>query len=103
MYAAVLLALAVAKYYWSGRGLYAVAFSSGLTEMDALTLSTVRMSLSDTLVASDGWRMIVVAAMANLISKVGIAGLLGGWRLLIRIALLFAVPMLGGAVLLALL
>ena len=103
MYAAVLLALAAAQYYWHGQGLYAVAFFSGLTEMDAITLSTARLSLSDPLVASDGWRMIVVAAMANLVSKAGIAGLLGGWRLLVRIALLFAIPMLGGAALLVLL
>lgn len=100
MYAGVLLALAMAQYYWRGRGLYAVAFLSGLTEMDAITLSTARMSLTDSLVASDGWRMIVLAAMANLISKASIAGLLGGWRLLVRISLLFAIPMLGGAVLL---
>jgi uncharacterized membrane protein (DUF4010 family) len=102
MYAAVLLALAAAQHYWHGQGLYAVAFFSGLTEMDAITLSTARLSLSDPLVASDGWRMIVVAAMANLVSKAGIAGLLGGWRLLVRIALLFAISMLGGAALLAL-
>ncbi len=103
MYAAVLLAMAVAKYYWNGHGLYAVAFLSGLTEMDAITLSTARMSLTDPRIASDGWRMIVVAAMANLVTKAGIAGLLGGWRLLLRIALFFAVPMLGGAALLLLL
>jgi uncharacterized membrane protein (DUF4010 family) len=69
--------------------------------MDAITLSTARLSLSDATVASDGWRMIVVAAMANLISKAGIAGLLGGGRFLARIALCFAIPMLGGAMLLA--
>jgi uncharacterized membrane protein (DUF4010 family) len=103
MYAAVLLALAAAKVYWNGQGLYAVAFFSGLTEMDAVTLSTARLSASDPLVASDGWRMIVIAAMANLISKAGIAGLLGGWRFFVRVTLLFAISMLGGAILLALL
>lgn len=101
MYAAVLLALAAAKFYWDGRGLYAVAFLSGLTEMDAITLSTARMSLTDRLVASDGWRLIVVAAMANMVSKAGIAGVLGGWRLMARLVLLLAVPMVGGALLLA--
>jgi uncharacterized membrane protein (DUF4010 family) len=101
MYAMVLLALALAKRYWNGQGLYAVAFFSGLTEMDAITLSTARLSLSDATVASDGWRMIVVAAMANLISKASIAGLLGGGRFLARMALCFAIPMLGGAALLA--
>lgn len=102
MYAGVLLALAMAQFFWSGRGLYAVAFFSGLTEMDAITLSTARMALDDPMVARDGWRMIVLAAMANLISKATIAGLLGGQRLLIRIVALFAIPMLGGAALLAL-
>ncbi len=102
-YAMVLLALALAKQCWNGQGLYAVAFFSGLTEMDAVTLSTARLSLSDATVAADGWRMIVVAAMANLISKAGIAGMLGGWRFLAQIALWFAIPMLGGAALLVLL
>jgi uncharacterized membrane protein (DUF4010 family) len=103
MYAAVLLALAVAQQFWPGRGLYAVAFFSGLTEMDAVTLSTARLSASDPLVAADGWRIIVVAATANLLSKAAIAGLLGGWRLLARIAALFAIPAVGGIAMLLLL
>ena len=102
MYAAVLLALAVAQHFWPGRGLYAVAFFSGLTEMDAVTLLTARLSASDPLVAADGWRIIVVAATANLVSKATIAGLLGGWRLLARIAALFAIPALGGIAMLLL-
>jgi uncharacterized membrane protein (DUF4010 family) len=100
MYALVLFALAVAKEYLGGRGLYLVAALSGLTEMDAITLSTARMSLSDPTMAADGWRMIVAAAMANLVSKASLAGLLGGWRLLTSVGLLFAVPMLGGMALL---
>jgi uncharacterized membrane protein (DUF4010 family) len=102
MYAVVLLALAVAKEYWNGQGLYAVAFISGLTEMDAVTLSTARMSTTDTMVATEGWRMILVAAMANMASKTCIAGMMGGWRLLVRILLLFAIPTLGGVALLKL-
>jgi uncharacterized membrane protein (DUF4010 family) len=103
MYAGVLFALALAKICWHGEGLYVVAFVSGLTEMDAITLSTARMSLADPLVATDGWRMIIVAAIANLVSKAAIAGLLGGVRLFLRITALFAIPMLGGAAMLLLL
>ena len=103
MYAAVLLALAAAKTYWDGHGLYLVAFLSGLTEMDAITVSRARMSETGQLAVDVGWRLIVVGAMANLVTKTGIAGLLGGWRLLGEIAMLFAIPMLGGAALLALL
>jgi uncharacterized membrane protein (DUF4010 family) len=100
LYAAVLLALA---YFRHGHGVYAVAFFSGLTEMDAVTLSTARLSASDPTVAADGWRIIVVAATANLVSKAAIAGLLGGWRLMARIAALFAIPTIGGIAMLFLL
>jgi len=103
MYAAVLLALAAAKTYWNGHGLYVVAFLSGLTEVDSLTLSTARMSQTGQLAADVGWRLTVMAAMANSVSKAAIAGLLGGWRLLGELTLLFAIPMLGGAALLTLL
>ena len=103
LYAAVLFALAAARHYWNSEGLYFVSFLSGLTEMDAVTLSTARLSATDPMVAADGWRMIIVAAMANLLSKAGIAGVLGGRRLAARVALLFSVPMLGGMALLALL
>jgi len=103
MYALVLMALAAAQCFWHGRGVYAVAFFSGLTEMDAVTLSTARLSVSDPMVAIDGWRMIVVAATANLVSKAAIAGLLGGWRLSARIAAMFAIPAIGGIAMLLLL
>ena len=103
LYAAVLLALALAQYFWRGRGLYAVAFFSGLTEVDAITLSTARLAGSDGQVSDNGWRIIVVAAMANLLSKTAIAGMLGGWRLMARIALLFTIPAIGGLLTLLLL
>jgi uncharacterized membrane protein (DUF4010 family) len=102
MYAVVLLALAAAQKFAGGHGLYAVAGLSGLTEMDAITLSTARMSLADPTVAHIGWRLIVIAVMANMVSKTVLAGLLGGLRLLGDLAMLFAIPMAGGAAMLAL-
>ena len=42
-------------------------------------------------VAASGWRLIVVAAMANLVFKAGMVGLIGHRRLLAQIAVLFAV------------
>jgi hypothetical protein len=41
--------------------------------------------------------------MANLVSKSAIAGLLGGWRLMARVAMLFAISAIGGIVLLLIL
>ncbi len=101
LYAVVLLALAAAQLFWRGRGLFAVAAMSGLTEMDAITLSTARLSQIDPLVFAQAWRLLVAAVMANMFSKTLLAGLLGGWRLLIEMALLFALPMAGGAAMLA--
>ena len=103
MYAVVLFALAAAEKYIGGEGLYAVAAISGLTDMDAITLSTARMSIEDPKIAESGWRLIVVAALSNLTFKSAIAGVLGGWQLLRRIALLFSIPLIGGTAMLLLL
>lgn len=100
LYAGVLFALALAKLWLGNHGLYVVAGLSGLTEMDAITLSTARLSQLDPAVLHDGWRMIVLAVMANMVSKTALAGLLGGWRLLVRLAILFSIPLVGGVMLL---
>ena len=100
MYAGVLFALAAAKSSLGNQGLYVVAGLTGLTEMDAITLSTARLSLVDPTMAANGWRLIVLAIMANMVSKAVLAAILGGWRLWLRVALLFAIPMAGGAILL---
>lgn len=100
MYAVVLFLLAAAKRYFSGEALYLVAGLSGLTDMDAITLSTARMSYEDPMIASTGWRLIVVAALANLVFKAGMCGVLGSRRLLGPIVLLFLVPCAGGLLLL---
>jgi uncharacterized membrane protein (DUF4010 family) len=97
MYVVVLFALAVAKMYLGGQGLLMVSALSGLTEMDAITLSTARMSLQDPNIMLAGWKMLVIAIMANMVTKTAIAGLLGGTRLLWLMLVLFAIPMLGGA------
>ncbi len=103
MYTVVLLALAATRQYLGQRGpeaAYAVAAVSGLTDMDAITLSTVQMAARDPTTAEHGWRLLVVAALANLVFKAGVIGVLGNPRLLRQIGLLFALPWLGGVVLL---
>jgi uncharacterized membrane protein (DUF4010 family) len=98
MYALVLFALAAAEQYLGGQGLFMVAGLSGLTEMDAITLSTAKMSLQDSsIMTHTGWQMVVVAIMANMVSKTALAGILGGQRLLWRMTALFSIPMIGGA------
>lgn len=101
MYAVVRLALAAAETYVGDQALYGVAALSGLTDMDAITLSTAKLARAgETAILADGWRMILVAGMANLVFKACIVGMVADRRLLGRVAMLFLVPMLGGALLL---
>jgi uncharacterized membrane protein (DUF4010 family) len=60
------------------------------------------MSKASPWVAGEGWRLIVVAALANLVFKALVVGVLGNRRLLREIAVLFAFPLAGGLALILL-
>lgn len=102
LYLLVLLALAAAKEYIGQGALYPVAILSGLTDMDAITLSTGRMAQNGSLAGEQAWRLILTAFLANLVFKAGLAGLLGSRRLLRQIILLFSIPFAGGVLLILL-
>ncbi len=104
LYAAVTFALAAAKHYWGDQGLYTVAAISGLTDMDAITLSTARLVSAGPGNGIDvtlGWRLIVTASLANLVFKAGIILFMGDPALLRRIVALYALPVGVGVLLLA--
>lgn len=96
LYAAVLLGVAFAKQHWGDQGLYAVAAISGLTDMDAITLSTSELMRADELPPSTGWRLILVGALANLVFKGGIVAALGHPRLRRRIGIAFSTALVAG-------
>jgi uncharacterized membrane protein (DUF4010 family) len=104
IYAGVLLALSAVKTYLGGQGLYGVALLSGLTDVDAITLSTSRMvragSEAGGIAASQGWRLIAVATMANLVFKWSMAASIGPKVLRRQLAYLFAAPLVTGLLLL---
>jgi uncharacterized membrane protein (DUF4010 family) len=100
IFAAVLLAAAAAKARFGQSGLYVVAALSGLTDMDAITLSTAQLVNSDRLLPEVGWRLIVIAALANLVFKAVAILVLGRRQLLQRIGTLYGVALVGGSVLL---
>lgn len=106
LYAGVLFGLAAAQHYLGGGGLYAVAAVSGLTDMDAITLSTAHLVQDGAdgggISARVGWRLLVVAAISNLVFKCLIVALAGRRQLLWRVALLFMAPIATGAALLVL-
>ena len=100
LFAVVLLAVAAAKDLFGNRGLYPVAVLSGLTDMDAITLSSAEMARDgrvDTITAA---RLIIVASMANMVFKAGMVAALGSRALFLRIAIVFSGALIGGGLLL---
>jgi hypothetical protein len=56
IYAVVLLAVAFAKDYFGAAGLYIVSVFSGLTDMDAITLSTAHLPEAGGVDTATAWR-----------------------------------------------
>ena len=103
IFACVLLATAAAKDFFGDRGLYPVAVLSGLTDMDAITLSTAEMAREGRIDARTTGRLILIASMANIVFKGIMVFSLGSRALAIRVGTLFALALAGGASLLWLL
>lgn len=101
IYAVVLLGVAAAKQHFGSGGLYVVAVISGLTDMDAITLSTADLVRQGRLEADTGWRTILLASMANFAFKFGCVAALGHRQLILRIGLVFAAAVGSGAAILA--
>jgi len=101
MYALVLLAVGAAREFFGQGGLYVVAILSGLTDMDAITLSMTQLVNSDKTSAETAWRCVLVASMSNLVFKAAIVAVVGGRRMFWRIAISFGAAFAIGALLLA--
>ena len=91
IYAGVLLAIAFAKNSLGQSGLYLVAVLSGLTDMDAITLSTSQLMKDGRVEVATGWRLIVTASLANLAFKLATLAFVGPLPLLRRVATRFLV------------
>jgi uncharacterized membrane protein (DUF4010 family) len=100
LYVVVLLAVAAVNDRFGTRGLYAVSVVSGLTDVDAITLSIARLVGSSQIVVDEGWRLVVVGVLSNLAFKGALAALLGDRRLRAFVAIVFGVQLALGAVLL---
>lgn len=99
LYAGILLAVAAAKEHLGSAGLDVVAVLSGLTDMDAITLSTSRLVAGGSLEADLGWRLILLASLSNQAFKLGIVAYLARGPMLARAAVLFGAVVAGGAAL----
>lgn len=89
VYAGVLLLSAALSEHAGSLGLYAVAVVSGLTDVDAITLSSLRLFGQGKLPANEATTAILLAMLSNLAFKFGIVVSVAGSALAKRVALSF--------------
>lgn len=77
LYAAIGLAVAMAKDVVGDNGLYVVGAISGLTDVDALTISTAQMTQTGRLDPHVAWQVIMIGALANLLFKGCVIAVIG--------------------------
>jgi uncharacterized membrane protein (DUF4010 family) len=93
------LAVAAAKSHFGDRGLYVVAVLSGLTDVDAITLSTSQLVGLERLDPDQAWRIIVIALMSNVFFKAGIIAAIGHKELLSKVIWLYGTGLISGILL----
>ncbi|MFW6092832.1 MAG: MgtC/SapB family protein [Pseudomonadota bacterium] len=77
LYTVIIFAVAAAQEHVGDDAIYAVAFVSGLTDVDAMTLSVAQLFQRGEVDADPAWRSIFLASLANLLFKIGAASVLG--------------------------
>ena len=82
--------------------LYPVAILSGLTDVDAITLSTARLFGESRIGEDTAWRVIFVASLANLAFKAGVVTVVGGASLRRRLLPALGILVFAGSVLVVL-
>ena len=94
------MTVAAVRERFGTEALYGIAALSGLTDVDAITLSTAEMVKTGRIDAALGWRLVLVASLSNLAFKGAMATFLGGRRLGLLIGLLFGLSIALGMALL---
>lgn len=96
VYGVVLLCSAALSEIAGAAGLYVVALISGLTDVDAITLSSLHLFGQQKLAANEVATAILIAMLANLAFKLGIIAVVGG-RTLARGAIAGFAGLAGGS------
>lgn len=89
LYVAVLLGSAWMADLAGSQGLYIVALVSGLTDVDAITLSSLRLFNLGQLSEKQTVTAIAIAFLSNLAFKFGMVVFIGGWNLARLVAIGF--------------
>jgi uncharacterized membrane protein (DUF4010 family) len=100
VFAGVLLVSEYAHGWLGTSGIYATAFLSGLADVDAMTITLSRLAAEGTISTQVATTGIVIAAIANTFVKVGLAWLLGTYRLGRLVSIVLGVVVVSGLVIL---
>jgi uncharacterized membrane protein (DUF4010 family) len=100
IYAAISFLVAAAQAEFGVKALYPVAVFAGLTDLDAITLSTSQLVAGERLAADTAWRLVLVASLSNLVFKGILVGVLGGHRLLRLVVPAFGALLVAGGLIL---
>ena len=90
LYAIVLLLVAFVNDRFGDQAIYVAATISGLTDVDALTLSVAELFNQQRVSGDTAWRAILIATLSNLGFKAAAAGMLGGRKLFAIVGAAFA-------------
>ncbi len=96
LYGAILLAVAFTKQEFGNEALYIVAIISGLTDVDAITLSLSQLMKGGGLNTETGWRLILLASLSNLLFKGIMAAVLGTRQLAKWVGISFGITIAFG-------
>lgn len=77
LYGLVLLAVSAGKHYLGSEGVYLVSLISGLTDLDAITLSSARLVSTGVLEPQQARTAIILAILANLAFKLAAVRIIG--------------------------
>lgn len=96
LYGVILLAVAFAKQEFGNNALFIVSIISGLTDVDAITLSLSNLMKKESLDVELGWKLILLAVLSNLVFKGIMAAVLGTRKLVKWIGISFGLSLVAG-------
>ena len=96
LYGFILLAVAFTKDKFGNNALYIISIISGLTDVDAITLSLSNLIKGGRLETALGWQLILLASLSNLAFKGVMAATIGSRRFAKWIAISFGISIITG-------
>lgn len=96
LYGIILFAVAFVNQEFENEALYGVAIISGLTNVDAITLSLSQIMKQGNLEVDLGWRLILMASLSNLFFKGILAAALGTKQLAKWVGVSFGISIVAG-------